>query len=1125
MNLPNIPLGNSTPVPTSLTITAPTTTLTSAGQAVQLTVTATYPTGPSQDVTNSTTGTAYTISNTAIATISPNGLVTAVRSGTVVVQAINEGRSAVSSFNVAFTGGVDTDGDGIPDDAELRLGLNPNDPTDALLDLDHDGLNNLQEYLLGTDIRNPDTDGDGINDGDEVNATGLACTSTGQCFHTNPLLPDTDGDGIWDLTEIQTGSDPTNPNSINLHGALTGITVSPTNFTLIVNSLNGTASVQLTVTGNLIDHRTIDLTSTTRGTNYLSSDLTICNFGSPDGRVFAGNAGSCTITVSNNGFAATVTGAVTNFTPLSLSFVSVPGFANAVAVSGDYAFVAAGASGLQVVGLSSDRMSPVVVGSLALAGNANDIKLLGTTAYVVTSTSLHVIDITNPLVPVLRGTFATGGMGVAVAGTTAYLVGGGGLVLVNVSNPSAMIQISSLSLNGTLWKVTVDSSRNLAAVAAGSSGLELIDVTNPAAPVLRGAAATGDARAVALNGNWAYVGDYTTSTNSVDITSLTAPVVRSNITDPNLGGFLQDIVVAGNFALAADVKFVNGIPITDITDPTNLVARAILNFPQRDDNGMGIAIDASFAYVVTEHSSLERGGTSGDSRLYIGQFLPLQDLGGVPPTAAITAPANGSTQYEGAQLTVSVNATDDVAVASVAFLINGQVAFTSTSTPYQYTFAVPVGVNSLTLGAKATDLGGNVGTAANVVVNVVPDPLTLVTGLVTDQTSAPVSGATATAPGGLTATTGADGRFSIPGVPTIFGNIQVNATFTPAGGTTLSGSSVAVPPVLAGVTDVGTIQLIPATFITDYGAEIPKCDDCSYQYNLPFTFNFYGTAFTSAFVGTNGYVTFNAGDNTYVESLTEFNSLPRISGFFDDLFSPGSSDPSAGLYVNSSIPGLFLVTYLNDPHYPPYENGPNTLQIQMYSDGRIVFAYHGISNLDTGTIVGLTPGPGSPAQALDYITQPNVDIPAGTAVYEYFNDTSLFNLDSSFIVYTPNPGGGYNVRTITPPPPQPINVLMGAPPAPSPGKHPTGADLAKAEVIVRSSTNHRYIGMTNADKHGNFVLNGVPAGGVDVVVRRKGRILAQGAGIFPGGPLGTKQVLQILLASPQAPPKKKPNGK
>jgi thrombospondin type 3 repeat protein/H-type lectin domain-containing protein len=115
----------------------------------------------------------------------------------------------------------DSDDDGIPDGKDTDINLSDTDADgtpnaweniyscidaavgDSLGDEDSDGLSNLEEFLNGSDPCVSDTDGDGLDDGDEVNTS-----------NTNPANPDTDGDGLTDGDEVNAHStDPLDADS------------------------------------------------------------------------------------------------------------------------------------------------------------------------------------------------------------------------------------------------------------------------------------------------------------------------------------------------------------------------------------------------------------------------------------------------------------------------------------------------------------------------------------------------------------------------------------------------------------------------------------------------------------------------------------------------------------------------------------------------------------------------------------------------------------------------------------------------------------------------------------------------------------------------------------------------
>ena len=192
--LPLLPLLPMLSQPASLKLQVYSGNLGAIGSTAQLEAQSLDVNGFGTAVTAASNGTTYGTSNSAVATVDANGLVTAVGPGSVIITARNDG--VVGTLQLTSFGLLDSDGDGMPDVYEIANGLNPFDPTDASQDPDGDGLTNLQEYQLGTNPRVADTDGDGLSDGQEVT------------LGTNPLNPDTDGDGLTDGQEVALGTNP-----------------------------------------------------------------------------------------------------------------------------------------------------------------------------------------------------------------------------------------------------------------------------------------------------------------------------------------------------------------------------------------------------------------------------------------------------------------------------------------------------------------------------------------------------------------------------------------------------------------------------------------------------------------------------------------------------------------------------------------------------------------------------------------------------------------------------------------------------------------------------------------------------------------------------------------------------
>ena len=124
-------------------------------------------------------------------------------------------------------------------------------------------------------------------------------------------------------------------------------------------------------------------------------------------------------------------------------------------------------------------------------------------------------------------------------------------------------------------------------------------------------------------------------------------------------------------------------------------------------------------------------------------------------------------------------------------------------------------------------------------------------------------------------------------------------------------------------------------------------DDDFAKVGLPFAFPYCGTDYNSVFVGSNGFVTFGAGDTDFSETVADLRDLPpRIAPLWVDL-----NPDQDGVVTTEVVAGDFVVTWAGVPQNNAGDS--NTFALTLRDDGSFSFIY---GNLDaTGGLVESRP--------------------------------------------------------------------------------------------------------------------------------------------------------------------------
>lgn len=153
----------------------------------------------------------------------------------------------------------------------------------------------------------------------------------------------------------------------------------------------------------------------------------------------------------------------------------------------------------------------------------------------------------------------------------------------------------------------------------------------------------------------------------------------------------------------------------------NAAGQALVETYALTGKGHGTAVDPQFTFPNSTVGCGAAGAFILDndicSTYYVGRFFGLDNTDSQPPTVSLTAPAGGASVS--GTVWVRATASDNVGVARVEFLIDGNLVGSDSAAPYEYEWNTSTATNGThTLSAKAYDTAGNAGTATPVTVTV-----------------------------------------------------------------------------------------------------------------------------------------------------------------------------------------------------------------------------------------------------------------------------------------------------------------------------------------------------------------------------------------------------------------------
>ncbi|MBN1329232.1 MAG: hypothetical protein JXA54_07140 [Candidatus Heimdallarchaeota archaeon] len=267
-------------------------------------------------------------------------------------------------------------------------------------------------------------------------------------------------------------------------------------------------------------------------------------------------------------------------------------------VDGQLTYVAASDEGLYILNATQRNIITYELGHLDTPGNASDVIIDGTKAYLADGEAgIHIIDVQNPNNPVLLGSYNTPGFArrLALQGKTLYVAdGSGGIQILDVADPThpafvleinSLPKVNNIALYGGLIVVTTDEGIHTIRCSNG------MGVTDFGVSYYSNTFDLYHCYDVKVKGTIAYVAGGPDGFYTLDVSEPANPTLLDHVDAEFPSDIYRRLDVYGQFAYVVKL---GGVHVFDISDPTSIKQ---VNFLP-SNNLQNIFIHGEIAYIT-----------------------------------------------------------------------------------------------------------------------------------------------------------------------------------------------------------------------------------------------------------------------------------------------------------------------------------------------------------------------------------------------------------------------------------------------------------------------------------------------------------------------------------------------